>query len=155
MTKTIDLPTNAARRGGGRFLAKLVGDQNVQHEACGNAPKHAYMVQVDDPTQIVSAKLQHIIWHKVPLPDTTHPMPGAIDRVLIDNEGDFATGKTPHYATIVTDGFVLPLSEVCFGTCFMSFCSTGRYVLIVQVIWLDETDQSRNKDFLRVDITVT
>ena len=162
MTKKIELPTSAPRRGKGRFPARLVGPNQVQGEACSDAPRYPYMV-VADPVQIVSAKLLHVIWHKVPLPDSTHPMPGAIDRVLIDDEGDFASGKTPHYASIVRGGFPLNLSapDFCFGTCFMSFCSKGRYYLVVQVIWLDESAgpggvpvNERNKDFLTLDITV-
>jgi hypothetical protein len=96
----------------------------IGQPACPIYPEFFYEVGVNSQTD---AEIQHIIWNKKPPAGST-----AIERVCVDNEGDFAVGKTPHY------------SDLRGRICIMSFCSFGIYELQVTVIWQDTTNNGRH-----------
>jgi hypothetical protein len=105
----------------------------IGQPACPIYPEFFYEVAVNSQTD---AKILHIIWNKKPPTGTT-----AIERVMIDNEGDFASGKTPHYSDL--EGRI----------CIMSFCSYGVYDLQVSVIWLDTSNNDKHMDTKSLKIT--
>jgi len=78
----------------------------------------------------------HIIWNKKPPTGST-----AIERVCIDNEGDFAQGKTPHF------------SDLTGRVCIMSFCSFGEYDLQVSVVWRDTSNNDKHLETKNLKIT--
>lgn len=96
----------------------------IGQPACPIYPEFFYEVALNNQAD---AELQHIIWNKKPPAGST-----AIERVCIDNEGDFAEGKTPHY------------SDLHGRICIMSFCSFGVYELQVTVIWRDTGNNGRH-----------
>ncbi len=87
-------------------------------------------------TKQQDAEILHIIWNKKPPAGST-----AIERVMIDNEGDFADGKTPHYC------------DLRGRICIMSFCSYGTYDLQVSVIWLDTTNNDKHMEMKSLKVT--
>src|SRR5215208_7355610 len=81
----------------GRLPWRIEGDTPVHPVSCSDTPRFGYNL-VADPAEIVDAVVKHIIWHKMPLPSQQYPMPGAIERVLVDTDVDYAIKKTPQHS---------------------------------------------------------
>jgi hypothetical protein len=105
----------------------------VGQPACPIHPEFFYEVFINNQ---VDSKILHIIWNKKPPAGST-----AIERVMIDNEGDYADGKTPHYC------------DLAGRVCVMSFCSYGVYDLQVSVLWIDTSNNDKHMDMKSLKIT--
>jgi hypothetical protein len=121
-------------KGKGVFHWSIDGPAEVIGQpACPLHPEFFYEVLVEDQTD---AEILHIIWNKKPPSGST-----AIERVCIDNEGDFAQGKTPHF------------SDFTGRVCIMSFCSFGEYDLQVSVVWRDTSNNDKHLETKSFKIT--
>ena len=120
--------------GRGVFRWSIDGPTEVIGQpACPIHPEFFYEVLVEEQAD---AEILHIIWNKKPPAGTD-----AIERVCIDNEGDYAQGKTPHYADLIG------------RVCVMSFCSFGVYDLQVTVIWRDTSNGDKHLETKSLGIT--
>ena len=122
------------RKGTGALEWRIEGPATVIGQpGCPIHPEFFYEVLISKQT---NAEIQHIIWSKKPPSGTT-----AIERVLIDNEGDYAVNKTPHHC------------DLAGRVSIMSFCSYGVYDLQVSVIWLDTSNSDRHMNTQSLKIT--
>lgn len=122
-----------APQGRGAITWSIIGPQKVVgRPACPEFPEYYYQVAVSDSTD---AKITHVIWNKQAPAGT-----GAIERVIIDNEGDYAEGKTPHFVDFENRVVI------------MSFCSFGVFELFATVIWQDTQTKANHLETKSIKI---
>lgn len=130
--RTID--ESKAKRGNGVLEWHIDGPQLVIGQpVCPFFPEYFYQVIIDRQEQ---AEIRYLIWNKIAPPGT-----GAIERVCVNDEGDYADGKTPTYVDFPT------------LTVNMSFCSFGDFTLEAIVIWQDTGTKANHLQ--RKSITIT
>ena len=115
----------AAPQGRGKFEWTILGPTEVVGQpACPEFPEYYFQVA---EIESIDAEVRHVIWNKQAPAGTD-----AIERVIVDDEGDYAEGKTPHFVDFPNRVVI------------MSFCSFGEFELFATVIWRDTVTRANH-----------
>lgn len=148
--KSVGRVDQARKLGTGKLVWRIGGDPKPKANACGPIAPYPYWVEAD-AADVQDAEVLHIIWHKIPQAGSPA---GAIERVIVDSEGDFAKDKSPHVGNLYR-----PPSDFAgtlyLGVAHLDFCSKTKWDLEVTVIWLDKSDNSKHMQTQKLVIDTT